>query len=78
MKAFIQFDYPEEMKTIISNLEKRGRIMVSYDKLEDLYMVFSDEEYCAGFMLPSDGVIEHFVSWLAKIDITGCPPSERY
>lgn len=74
MKAFepytnYKFIYPEDMELIINFLESRGKLNISYIRLEELYGQFSDECYCAGWMCVDNGLLEQFANWLSKEDI---------
>lgn len=70
------FQYPEEMNEIIKYLKNIGKINVRYSTLEDLYLDFSEYEYCAGWMsiLGYMGKIDYdilnrFANWLEEKEI---------
>lgn len=74
MKAFepyidYKFIYPDDMDRIIKFLESRGKLNISYVRLEGLYGQFSDECYCASWMIPCDELLDEFAKWLSKEDI---------
>ena len=74
MKAFefnLEFNpmYPEDMYKIIAYLERRGKLNVNYNKLEDLYADFSDEKYCAGWMAVNDDLLMRFAKWLSVKEV---------
>lgn len=51
-------------------LEQRGWFFDSIVDLVDLYETFSEEKYCAGFMMVNDGMIEEFIEWIKETKIT--------
>lgn len=74
MKAFepyidYKFIYPEDMDRIIEFLESRGKLNISYIRLEELYGQFSDECYCAGWMRLDNDLLERFANWLSKEEV---------
>lgn len=62
-------DYPEDMQHILSYLESRGTLNVSVLELEKLYRDFSEECYCAGWMMIDDEVLLAFMRWLTACDV---------
>lgn len=73
MKAFeeykpINFDYPKEMYKIIVYLEGRGKLYISYKKLEQLYYEFS-RNHCAGWLIPDDYWLSEFMEWLSGYEL---------
>lgn len=74
MKAFepyinYNFIYPDDMKMIIDYLESKGKLNVPYSYLEVLYGQFSDECFCAGWMIPDAELLNRFAKWLSEQDI---------
>lgn len=74
MKAFepyvdCNFVYPDDMKLIIDYLENKGKLNISYPHLEVLYGQFSDECYCAGWMIPDNKLLSRFAKWLSEQDV---------
>ena len=62
------YDYPEDMKKILDYLNDHGKILVSGRCIEMLYREFSDEHYCAGWMIVDERTLEEFEDWLERYD----------
>lgn len=75
MKAFEynfnDFRYPEDMERIIKYLKENGTINISYELLEELYSDFSEDNYCAGWMILNDFYIREFAKWLSEYEVDG-------
>ena len=74
MKAFepyvdSEFIYPLDMDRIIRFLKNKGKLNISYIRLEELYMQFSDDCYWAGWMSVDDDLLEKFAKWLSRIEV---------
>lgn len=64
-----RFDYPEDMSIIIKYLKSRGKILVSYSTIEELYRDFSEDKYCAGWMTVNGDILEEFEEWLHEYEM---------
>lgn len=64
-----EFEFPEDMKLILDYLKAHGKILVKDSTIENLYFVFSDVMYCAGWMRVDDDILEEFANWLDGYDI---------
>lgn len=60
------FTYPEHCKYIWEQLNKLGNPRFGKRELEDLWRDFSEERYCAVFMMPNDILVKEFANWLVK------------
>lgn len=74
MKAYernesVDFEYPDEMIEILDYLNKHGKILVKPSVIESLYFRFSDEQYCAQWMIVDEELLEEFEEWLTEVDI---------
>lgn len=74
MKAFepyvdFEFIYPLDMNRIIRFLKNKGKLNISYIRLEELYMQFSNDCYCAGWISVDDDLLEKFAKWLSRIEV---------
>ena len=58
--------YPKEVKQIRAGLEKLGTVSCTDEELGQAWRDFSDECYCASFLIPDDESIEHFAEWLDR------------
>lgn len=67
-KIEFDFDYPEDMESILDYLRKHGEILVGELTIERLYREFSDEKYCAGWMSVNNQILEEFEEWLEYYD----------
>lgn len=66
------YDYPDQMKIILSYLRGRGELHVSGKTVERLYREFSDSRYSAGWMSidgEDDELLGSFAYWLADIEL---------
>ena len=66
---FYDFKYPDEMWTIINYLKQYGDINVKDMRLEELYEDFSNDVYCAQWMMVSDETLRGFAEYLADIEV---------
>ena len=58
--------YPEDVSFIRKTIEEKyGILTCSNHKLENLWRKFSNT-YEAGFLIPSEELIEHFIYWLEE------------
>jgi hypothetical protein len=67
-----EYDYPDQMKIILSSLQKRGELHVSGKTVERLYREFSDSRYAAGWMsidTEDDELLASFAYWLADVQL---------
>lgn len=72
MKPWIRYkndSIPGDLENIMQYLEKRGKIMVSKEKIGELYCSFSEDVYCAGWMKASKPIMFEFSEWLEEIEI---------
>lgn len=63
------FTYPDEMKRILDYLDEHGTLFVNSAIVEKLYFIFSEEKYCASWMIVNDHLLEQFADWLDNYDI---------
>lgn len=63
------FVYPDEMTEILDYLNMHGKILVKPSTIESLYFRFSDEQYCAGWMIVDEELLKEFEEWLTEVDI---------
>lgn len=74
MKAFTfdkpNFRYPSDMDTILEYLAGKGTLNVSAKRIEELYADFSEDMYCASWMMNiTRERLEQFAFWLSRQDI---------
>ena len=65
----VAFEYPEDMNVILKYLKSRGKIFVRYSTIEELYRVFSEDKYCAGWMTVDGDILEEFEAWLREYEV---------
>lgn len=63
------FTYPDDMHKIMEYLRAHGDLNVSGTTIEDLYYRFSDEIYCASWMIVNEKLLEEFADWLDEIEL---------
>ena len=66
-KYFEKYDNVEsllDLENIMIELSKYGYFKGSIKTLEQLWRIFSEECYCAGFLIPDDDSIREFADWL--------------
>ena len=72
MKAFElrcnEFNFQEDMETIISCLSLKGHINVGERTLEKLYEEFSEERWCRWKVLDEE-TLNDFTEWLLDKDV---------
>lgn len=68
-REYDDFEYPEDMKQILSYLNKVGEIHVSNKTIEKLYRDYSDDIWCAGWMEIDSNILFEFANWLAEKDV---------
>lgn len=56
--------YQKEVNQIRIGLEKLGTVSCTDAELGQAWRDFSDECYCASFLIPDDDYIRHFAEWL--------------
>ena len=56
--------YQKEVNQIRIGLEKLGTVSCTDAELGQAWRDFSDECYCASFLIPDDESIRHFAEWL--------------
>lgn len=54
----VDFEYPDEMVEILDYLNKHGKILVKPLAIESLYFHFSDEQYCASWMIVDEELLK--------------------
>lgn len=57
-------EYREYLEEIMRELGRYGYFKGSIETLNQLWRIFSEECYCAGFMTPDDETISEFADWL--------------
>ncbi len=57
-------EYYEDLKKIMIELSKYGYFKGSIETLNQLWRIFSEECYCASFLIPDDESISEFANWL--------------
>lgn len=60
--------YPEDCQFIWDTLNSLGTVYFQRSQLERLWRGFSDEVYCAGFMIPNRETVEKFGEWLLELE----------
>jgi hypothetical protein len=63
-----KFDHPRDMDTILTYLEDKGKINVSYKTIENLYYEYSDS-VCCGWRIVDEESLEEFMEWLEEYEI---------
>lgn len=58
------FEYDEDLKTIFDELCHYGYYKGSIETLDKLWRIFSEEYYCASFLIPDGDSIREFADWL--------------
>ena len=74
MKAFERnqlnnFRYPEEMAKILDYLGKHGTLNISPEEVERLYEDYSEQEWCASWIIVNDARLSDFAEFLENIEI---------
>ena len=64
----MQFNHPQDMDTILTYLEDKGKINVSYKTIEKLYCEYSDGVGC-GWRIVDEESLEEFMEWLEEYEI---------
>lgn len=57
-------EYYEDLKKIMIELSKYGYFKGSIRTLNNLWRIFSEECYCAGFLIPDNESVSEFANWL--------------
>lgn len=57
-------EYYEDLKEIMIELSRYGYFKGSIETLNQLWRIFSEECYCASFLIPDGDSIYEFVNWL--------------
>lgn len=57
-------EYPVEVLYILGRLNKHGKFNGNLHTLNKLWRIFSEENYCAGFLNPDETYIKEFADWL--------------
>lgn len=63
-EKYKNFEYDEDLKKIFDELCHYGYYRGSIETLEQLWRIFSEECYCAGFLIPDGDSIREFADWL--------------
>ena len=63
-----KFDQPQDMDTILTYLEDKGKINVSYKTIEKLYYEYSDS-VCCSWRIVDEESLEEFMEWLEEYEI---------
>ncbi len=73
MKAFefnnSFFEYPDEMDKILNYLNGNGKLNISAKDVEELYRGYSDDVWCAGWIMVTDERLKYFANWLSEIEV---------
>lgn len=57
-------EYPVEVLYILGRLNKHGKFNGNLHTLNKLWRIFSEKNYCAGFLNPDETSIKEFADWL--------------
>lgn len=70
MKAFERHNrHFDDLANIVAYLINHGDLNISITQIEDLYREYSDSHWCAGWMNPTEGVLEGFANYLEEIEV---------
>lgn len=64
--TFQQSTYPDQCREIWVRLNALGKPLFGKRDLEGLWRDFSDEKYCAGFIIPDEINVKEFADWLVE------------
>lgn len=57
-------EYREDLEEIMRELGRYGYFKGSIETLNQLWRIFSESHYCAGFLIPDDESVSEFADWL--------------
>lgn len=63
------YSYPEQMEKILDFLNANGQLNVADATVECLYREFSEDRYCAGWMIVDENLLAEFAEWLSNYDV---------
>lgn len=70
MKAFERRStHSDDLADIVAYLLNRGDLNTTTEKVEEYYREYSDSHWCAGWMNPTEGVLEGFANYLEEIEV---------
>lgn len=61
--------HADDLSDIVKYLLDRGDLNISITQVEGLYREYSDSHWCAGWMNPTEGVLEGFATYLEEIEV---------
>ena len=67
-EKYEQYEFPDDMKKIMGYLQEHGTVLVSTSTIEKFYRKYSEEEFCAQWMVVDENILEHFSDWLYEFD----------
>lgn len=63
------FTYPDEMERILDYLNRHGTLLIKPFTVQTLYYKFSEDKYCASWVIATNDVLDEFANWLDELDI---------
>ena len=69
IKYEYDFEYPDDMKTIMGYLVTHGILVVGAQAIERLYREYCEDSWCAGWMIVDENILENFSDWLEEKNI---------
>lgn len=61
--------FPDDVCKISKYLEANGELFIPVEIVEELYEQFSDELYCAQWIIPNETRLNEFAHWLNNYDL---------
>ena len=74
MRAYIpncenNYEFPEDMERILDYLNANGQLNIKPQRVEELYEAYSEDVWCAGWIIVTDERLESFAEWLSEIEV---------
>ena len=74
MRAYIpncenDYRFPEDMERILNYLNTNGQLNIKPQKVEELYEAYSEDVWCAGWIMVTDESLESFADWLSEVEV---------
>ena len=73
MKAYephkTQFEFWVDMEMILNYLNANGKLNITPERVEELYEAYSEDVWCAGWIMVTDERLESFANWLSEIEV---------
>lgn len=70
MKAFERrATHSDDLADIVAYLLNHGDLNVTAEKVEEYYREYSDSHWAAGWINPTEGVLEDFANYLEEIEV---------